>query len=300
MEHRSRSIIGPLILITIGILLLLANLGYLPLSIWQIAAQFWPLILVLVGLDIIFGRRSWLGAIVIVVLWIALIAGVLWLAFTQGGGLLPMRAAITEPLNQPLGDITTATVELSAGASSVFVTSLGTDSANLMEGKFAHPEGTRVIQSYNASGTTGRLVLREEGNPVTVIGASTSRWDVGLYPQIPLALQINGGIGRVDLDLGTLNVTSLDINAGVGSVTVAAPKAGAMRIKINGGVGSATITIPPEVAARIRVDSGLGGIRIDESRFPKSDKIYQSADYASASNKVEIDVDGGVGSVTIR
>ncbi len=300
MEHRPRSIIGPLILITIGILLLLANLGYLPLSIWQIAAQYWPLILVLVGLDIIFGRRSWLGAITILVLWVALLAGVLWLAFTQGGGLLPMGATITEQIAQPLGDIQSATIELSAGASTVFVTPLGSDTANLMEGKFGHPEGTRVIKTYNVSGNTGRLALKEEGNPAAIIGASNSRWDVRLYPQIPLSLQINGGIGRVDLDLGALNVTSLDINAGVGSVTVATPKAGAMRIKINGGVGSATITIPPEVAARIRVDSGLGGIRIDESRFPKSDKIYQSADYASATNKVEIDVDGGVGSVTIR
>jgi hypothetical protein len=61
-----------------------------------------------------------------------------------------------------------------------------------------------------------------------------------------------------------------------------------------------TITIPSGVAARIRADSGLGGIRIDETRFPKSGKMYESADFASATNKIEVEVDGGVGSITIR
>ncbi|MBI5651857.1 MAG: hypothetical protein HZC40_15685 [Chloroflexi bacterium] len=300
MEHKPRSLIGPLILITLGVLILLANLGYLPFSIWQIAAQYWPLILILVGLDIIFGRRSWLGALAILVLWIAVIGGVLWLAFTQASGLVPMGATTTEQINQALGDIKTATIELNAGASSVFVTALGSDTANLMEGKFAHPESTRIEKKYSVNGTEGRLALNEEGNKITPLNASSSRWDVALYAGIPLAIRVNGGIGNVNLDLGALTVTSLDINAGVGSVSALAPKTGATKIKINGGVGNATITIPPGVAAHIRADSGLGGIRIDETRFPKAGKIYESADFASAANKIEIEVDGGVGSVTIR
>ena len=300
MEHKPRSLIGPLILITLGVLILLANLGYLPLSIWQIAAQYWPLILILVGLDIIFGRRSWVGALAILVLWLAVIGGVLWLAFTQGGGLVPIGAATTEQLSQALGDIKSATIEINTGASSVFVTALGLDTANLMDGKFAHPENTGIVKKYNVNGTEGRLSLNEEGQTVTPFNASTSRWDVALYPAIPLSMRVNGGIGNANLDLGALSVPLLDINAGVGSVAVIAPKTGATKIKINGGVGSVTITIPSGVAARIRADSGLGGIRIDETRFPKSGKMYESADFASATNKIEVEVDGGVGSITIR
>lgn len=300
MEHRRPSLIGPLILITIGVLFLLANLGMLPFSFWEIAARFWPLLLILIGLDIILGRRSLLGSLVIVLLWIALVAGVLWLAFAQGGGLLPSAAMVSDELAQPLGDIKSATVELNIGTARTNVTTLGSDTSDLMKGTFRHAEGTRVVKTYNIAGSEGRLVLKEEGVNFIFGGGRVSRWDIGLYPQVPLALRINGGIGRATLDLTALNLTSLNIDAGIGAIDMTTPKSGVVTMRVNGGVGAATITVPPGVAARIRVDGGLGGIRVDESRFPKFGSVYQSADYASAANRIDIDVDGGVGSITIR
>ncbi|MBI5304221.1 MAG: hypothetical protein HY868_18965 [Chloroflexi bacterium] len=299
MEHRRPSLIGPLILITFGVLLLLSNLGYLPLSIWQIAAQYWPIILILIGIEILFGRRSWIGGLVVLALWIAVIAGIVWLAMS-GSALLPLSAMVSEQLSEPLGDIKSATIDLNAGASIVFVTASSSDTSDLMSGKFSHREGIKITKTYNVTDSNGRLVLKEEGNPAMFIGASNGRWDVALYPQIPLTLRVNSGIGTVNLDLSALNVTMLDVNGGVGSLIVTTPQAGATTMKINGGVGNVVVTIPAGVAARIRVDSGLGGVNVDQTRFIKSDKIYQSADYASATNKIDIDVNGGVGSVTIR
>lgn len=301
MEHRRPSLIGPLILITIGVLFLLANLGALPFSFWEIATRFWPLLLILIGLDIILGRRSLLGSLAILLLWIALVAGVLWLAFAQGGGLLPSAAMVSDELAQPLGDIKSATVELNIGTARTNVTTLGSDTNDLMKGTFRHAAGTRVVKTYNVAGSEGRLALKEEGVSFVFFGGgSVSRWEIGLNPQVPIALRINGGVGRATLDLAALNLTSLNIDAGIGAVDVTTPKSGVVTLRVNGGVGSATITIPPGVAARIRVDGGLGGIRVDESRFPKFGSVYQSADYATATNKIDIDVDGGVGSITIR
>ncbi len=295
---RTPSLIGPL-LITFGVLLLLANLGYLPLSIWQIAAQYWPIILILIGVEILFGRRSWLGSLVVLVLWIAIVAGLVWLAIS-GASLLPMGATISEQMNEPLGDIKSATIDLNVGASTVFVSALNEDTTNLMEGKFNRREGIKIVKTYNVNANVGNLILKEEGNPGSFVGASTSRWDVALYPQIPLAVRVNSGVGNANLDLSKLNVTTLRVNGGVGSLNVTTPQAGTTTMKIDGGVGSVVVTIPPGVAAQIRVNSGLGGAHIDQSRFAKSDKIYQSADYASAANKIDIEVNGGVGSVTVR
>ncbi len=73
-----------------------------------------------------------------------------------------------------------------------------------------------------------------------------------------------------------------------------------MTMRLNGGVGNLRVTIPSGVAARIRVNKGIGSIRVDETRFPKSGNVYQSAEFASAPNKIDIEVDGGVGSVEIR
>ncbi|MBI4785538.1 MAG: hypothetical protein HY782_00610 [Chloroflexi bacterium] len=300
MEHRRPGVIGPLILITIGVLFLLANMGLLPLSFWEIAYRFWPTIFILMGLEILFGRRSALGALLVVVLWVALIGGVLWLAYAQGGGFLATAPATTEQLAQPLGDIQSARVNLDIGFSNTTVNSLGSDSGDLMKGTFAHAQGARVVKSYNVVGNEGRLGLKAEGVNFILGGGSVSRWELGLNPAVPIVLNVNGGIGRAMLDLSALNVTALSVDTGIGSLAVTTPKTGSVTMRLNGGVGSATVTIPPGVAARVRVDAGLGGINVDQARFPKSGEIYQSADYASATNKIDIEVDGGVGSINIR
>jgi Domain of unknown function (DUF5668) len=53
MTHR-RDLIGPGVLIVIGVILLLRNLGYIPASL----DQWWPVILILIGLWILFARST--------------------------------------------------------------------------------------------------------------------------------------------------------------------------------------------------------------------------------------------------
>ena len=47
--HRRRSLAGPIVLITIGILFLLKNLG-MPIPLFRLFAEWWPLLLIVVGL----------------------------------------------------------------------------------------------------------------------------------------------------------------------------------------------------------------------------------------------------------
>ena len=300
MEHRRPSLIGPLILITIGILFLLANLGYLPLSFWELAYRYWPLILILIGLEIIIARHSIIGGLVILVLWFALIAGVLWLSVAQGGSFMS-AAAITDQINQPLGEIKSATIDLNIGVATASVTALGTDTADLMKGTFRHSDTLQAVKTYDVVGGDGRLALRATGtSPWLPFGVGEARWDLALNPTIPIALRIDGGVGRADLDLSALSITSVNVDAGVGTIQINAPPSGITTMRLNGGVGNLRVTIPQGVAARVRVDKGIGSIRVDEARFPKAGNVYQSADFATAPNRIDIQVDGGVGNIEIR
>ena len=65
--RRAPSLIWPLVLITLGVLFLLQNLGYLPWAFWSVAWRFWPVILILVGIQLFFGRRAWVAAGLVVV-----------------------------------------------------------------------------------------------------------------------------------------------------------------------------------------------------------------------------------------
>ena len=44
----------------------------------------------------------------------------------------------------------------------------------------------------------------------------------------------------------------------------------------------------------------LGRVDVDQTRFPRVGDGWQSPDIATAPNRVELEVRGGVGSVTIR
>ncbi len=73
--HYRHGVVGALILIGIGLILLLYNLGLLPLDIWQNLWRFWPAILILAGLQMVIGRSRGANIIVLLVglLFIALI-----------------------------------------------------------------------------------------------------------------------------------------------------------------------------------------------------------------------------------
>jgi lia operon protein LiaF len=62
--RRQGGLFGPVLLIGLGILFLLSNLGLLTLDIGSLIARFWPLILIAIGLDLLLGRRSGLGGLI--------------------------------------------------------------------------------------------------------------------------------------------------------------------------------------------------------------------------------------------
>src|SRR5918912_1045919 len=76
-RHRG-GIAGPVVLIFIGTVFLLQNLGYLPPNAWVNLWRLWPLVLVLGGLELLFaGRLPWLIMAILAVA--ILVAGVLTL-----------------------------------------------------------------------------------------------------------------------------------------------------------------------------------------------------------------------------
>jgi len=44
----------------------------------------------------------------------------------------------------------------------------------------------------------------------------------------------------------------------------------------------------------------VSAIEIDRTRFPYSNGIYESADYSSAQNKIDIKIEAGVGRVAVH
>lgn len=155
-------------------------------------------------------------------------------------------------------------------------------------------------------------------------------WNVGLSPDVPIALNVDAGVGPVDMDLTHLTITDLEVDGGVGSlklflpaqalplateidggvgqVTVVVPAGAHGQIKIDGGVGAINLIIAPDVAVKIKAESGIGSINIassiprisGEPEFLSNDGTWQSPGYDVAEKKLTIRYDGGVGSFNVR
>jgi hypothetical protein len=65
-------------------------------------------------------------------------------------------------------------------------------------------------------------------------------------------------------------------------------------------MASLHLEVPEGVAARIRSRMALGRTTVNESRFPRTIDGYASPDFMTAPHRVDIEVQGGVGSITIR
>jgi hypothetical protein len=73
--QKPRSLFFPLLLVTIGVFLLLTNLGYVKNSSWDLLRTYWPLIFVAGGLDGLYRRDGWVGPLVSLGLGTVLILG---------------------------------------------------------------------------------------------------------------------------------------------------------------------------------------------------------------------------------
>ena len=69
------SLVWPVLLIGAGVALLLSEFGYLELDLGQLLWRYWSIILILVGVDLLFGRRSPLTTLLSVLLVVIVVGG---------------------------------------------------------------------------------------------------------------------------------------------------------------------------------------------------------------------------------
>jgi hypothetical protein len=257
----------PIILIVAGILFLFDNLGWLPGNAW---GWIWSIALILLGLSFLWpgGRRS---------------------------------AEVTEA-SVPLEGAASAKLTLKHGAGRLSLRA-GSAADQFLSGTFGGGVDKEVQHMGDSLAVTLRLPDQDWGSWMWpgMWGRATLDWTVNVNPSVPLQLALEGGASENSLDLSALRVTDLSIKSGASSTHLILPaQAGHTQVRIETGAASVRAEIPAGVAARIHGMMGVGALNVDERRFPRHGAEYQSEDFATAANRVEIEVTGGVGSVDVR
>ena len=302
MERREQrgSLVLPVVIIGLGVLFLLDNLGLLGWSAWGVILHLWPVLLVAVGLDMLFGRRSPLVSLLITVVVLGAASVLLWLYVPAPAAGQPLA---TERVEQSLDGASRAEVEIRPGVANLRIASLS-DSHLLVEGTVASGGGETIARDFYVSGDTAHFALRSRAQSATGVFLSGRAgderlWDLRLNGGVPMVLKVSTGVGTAEMDLAELKLTDLDVDTGVGRTVLTLPARGQVRARVNGGVGEVAVTIPEGMAASIRVNAGIGSTDVVGNLQRRGD-AYLSPGYDLAQDRVELTVRGGVGRVTVR
>lgn len=292
---------GPVVLIGLGVVFLLHNFGLTDWGPWNLMQRFWPILLVAAGLDIWTGRRSVGGTLGLVLLTVGLLYAIgLGLRIVNGDLPLIWQVVETE-IRQPVTQASTAEVSIGLGAGSLKIGPGSPQSANLISGTASLAEGVEPF-FYQAKDTAiyrldsqGLLVppllSRWDGEPA---------WNLQLTPNLPLQLKVTQGVGLSELDLRALKLDSLDLRLGAGQTTVLLPERGQVVGRIDGGVGDVIVQIPDSMAVRIQIKAGLSDIElVADYQVRPGFYQYQSANFETAENRLDLTIHSGVGAVKI-
>jgi hypothetical protein len=289
----------PIILIGVGVIFLLKNLGVITGSPWEVIWRLWPVLLIALGLEILIGRTGAVGSMVSAVLGLAVVGGVLWIliarpalpGFNSSGGLE------TTNVEYPLRDVRSASVSIGFTTGTNEVRALA-GSNKLIEGTILHYGNL----TFDASDSGSQASVRLNSSNVSIampFGGSEEHWTVALNPGVAYDLTLEMGVGQSTVDLSKLTVTAGQLNAGVGATDLTLPAKGKFTMNIDGGVGTVKIRLPGKMALRVEVDTGLGSFNPGARLRALSGDVYETEGFDLADNAITLRIKAGVGTISV-
>lgn len=239
------------------------------------------------------------------------------------------KNTLSENFTEPLNDATTAKIDIHAGDGNLTIDR--SHGSELASGTLQYLED-QDPPTRTSSTTNGEAALNLRGSrakqpwlhlPWAACNGATE-WQVHLNPTISTVLTAHSDGGNVRLNLEEMSIKFVSAETGGGNVEVVLPdnaayinvnaKTGAgnavvdigdhikgfNEVNASSGAGNVTVLIPRGIAAHIHATSGMGKALIDPV-FRKIDNFtYQSTDFESAADKVEIMIRSGAGNLIVN
>ncbi len=224
--------------------------------------------------------------------------------FTEGcaygrGEPLVVGDMITDTHSFELGQVRSLEVDLTVNIGSLRVSG-GAESLADAEFRYNVAEWKPKVD-YSESGGRATLVIKQPDHQNrSVSDKAKNSWEIELNNGVPLTLNLDMGIGESVLALGGTSLTALDVDQGIGEMTLdlTGEWARDLDVNIDGGIGSATVRVPDDVGVRITAHAGIGGV--SALGFKRRGDAYVNNAYGETDITIEIDVDAGIGSITIQ
>jgi hypothetical protein len=303
---RQRSLVFPIILITLGALFLYAN--WRPsFDPWPVLGTYWPLILIFLGLGKIWdtarhrkdpnaASSSSAGTTIGILAFILVLIALTWHGRVYSHGRFFSNASRHDTQTIDYQNAKSVRVGLDMGAGQI---TMRGGSSHLLDANFDYyeNEGTPRVE-YTVDGGVGNLHISQEQRH-TNFGRSRNNWSLNLGNQVPLDLRIDMGAGEGDLRLRDLDVSNLSLNMGAGRVEVnlTGDRKHDLHADIEGGVGQAIIRLPRKVGVTVNASGGIGSIDADGFRHDGDEYVNDA--YGKSPVTIHLKVEGGVGQISL-
>ena len=147
-------------------------------------------------------------------------------------------------------------------------------------------------------------------------------WDLRFNDDLPMEMSIKIGAGSVDLELGSLSLTTLDIETGAGEVKMDLSDSSSLTrldveagvgqftvdltgtwqddldANINSGVGELTLRLPRSACVRVDVEGGLSDVKTHGLTRDGNDYVNDACGESEAT--LRIDIIAGVGDINLE
>lgn len=293
------------VVLTFGILLLLLNFGLVNASDIYDFFKFWPVILIVIGLSIIFKILPRpIEVLFNIILSLAIIAGLIFVITEAtyrksevSSSQASNRQEIAEPVNE---EARKAKIEIDAGAGEIDVAG---GSTLLIEGRVENIFGTTSLsRSLQSEGRIDQIKISQFSKNWIRSWSKDRKnnWDLKINRDLETALEINSGASKIDVSLLETNVNDLSIDAGASTIDIdLASLAQELRTQLTAGASTINIKAPKDTGLKILLNAGLTTNNFEKQGLSKLEQTYSTDNYGQATRKAELVIDAGASTINL-
>lgn len=290
----TEKITAGIVLIGIGLIVLLANLGIITwLSLTSIF-NLWPLLLIVAGINIIFKRNRFVAAGT----WILFFAVLISYSYYNIGGINTYsEASYTRvQLNKP-AELRTGELKIDFGGAIVDIK--GTN-RYLIDADYAH-NMIRFTNNFSDQERHGMMKF-EPVNQINWLNTSRQalKYQIDLHEEVLWDIKADMGAVSGVLDFSNVKLKNLDLDVGAGNLTlIFASNTEDTYVKLDAGASKVDLILKDDVGAKIKIDGLLSKTNVEALGWTKSGEYLISPNYDDADSKLFLDIDVGVGKLNI-
>ncbi len=282
-----------IILISIGLVLLLNNLGQVGWSVWWSILKLWPIFLMAWGIELIF-RNSKLNLLALLspLIWGLVILGpalsgehrdINWLSDPQYFHWEVEKPGKVKEISVVI-DIGGRELNLSGGAQNIAVCSL-TYFNEKPECKWTVEDSRGILEIYQKDKMPFAIHFDSPENVSKII----------FNNDLPLDLQVFSRVSEAELDLSQLNLKNLDLDLRVNATEVKLPlKPGELNCKVKSKVGHLKLKVPKEAGLSILNMTKLASSSFSNISLVHTPEGFMTSDFAKAKSKINLVIKGKI------